>query len=670
MSSLTSLDLTAAGEEIAAELGKRHGDAQHARIGQGLRQVCALWQERDGDANVFQAFVRTHFVAVSALDDLFARLEFVLESLYGHMHEISRDLRWHSDLDLENMLPLDAILSGYDPGAHFVDDAFANKLAFVVLLNFPLSTLNERLQHGALWSRRQWAQSRLVDLFSRRIPAHVTLAVANAAGASDRYIASYNLWAHHWLTDEGGRLFEPGKKLLSHWNLRDELKSRYAQGANGLPQQRMLAKVMERIVTQTIPAAVVDCPWVDWNPSTNAVRPAGVRDAPGEPPNGMVVREDAEPDSRYQLLLNCFQAVRQMDPYCLAAPTHIGRSFGDERQLPLERVVQMLEDVCASPLVGRVARLIQTRLGRPLEPFDVWYSGFRSSSGLSESSLDREVQSRFPNALAFKSALTPLLEQLDFGKERAAWLASRIEVDAARGSGHAMGAARRGDNARLRTRIGAKGMDYKGFNIAIHELGHNVEQTFSLNCVDHWLLHGVPNTAFTEAMAFVFQAQDLKLLDQEAACTGASAERALNAFWSTYEIAGVGLVDIAIWQWLYDNPATNAVQLKEAVLQIAKHVWNRLYAPHFGQRDCVLLAIYSHLIHSFLYVPDYAIGHMIACQIEQQIEKSGNLGEEIERMATLGRLTPDLWMQQATGGPVGPQSLLDAAAGALAELYC
>jgi Zn-dependent M32 family carboxypeptidase len=73
-------------------------------------------------------------------------------------------------------------------------------------------------------------------------------------------------------------------------------------------------------------------------------------------------------------------------------------------------------------------------------------------------------------------------------------------------------------------------------------------------------------------------------------------------------------------------------------------------------------------VHSFLYVPDYAIGHMIACQIEQHIQKTGKLGEEIERMATLGRLSPDLWMQQATGQPVGPQALLNATASALEKL--
>jgi len=34
----------------------------------------------------------------------------------------------------------------------------------------------------------------------------------------------------------------------------------------------------------------------------------------------------------------------------------------------------------------------------------------------------------------------------------------------------------------------------------------------SLNMIDHTCLNGVPNTAFTEAIAFVFQAHDLDLL--------------------------------------------------------------------------------------------------------------------------------------------------------------
>jgi hypothetical protein len=507
-----------------------------------------------------------------------------------------------------------------------------------------------------------------VDLFAKRIPAEVNQAYAEASGQAERYIASYNIWMHHLVNGQGQRLFEPKKRLLSHWNLRDELKSRYAEGPGGLPRQRMIQKVMERIITQTIPAGVIDNPLVDWNPESNQVSAAAVKDSDRSLPTGLTPSSAPEPDTRYKVLLDCFLAVKKADPYSPTAPTHIARSFEEGRQLPEARVKMMLEQVCGSPLVQQVAKVIEQRLGRKLEPFDVWYNGFRPGAGLDEAKLDALIRAKYPTPAAYKVDMPNLLRGLGFSPERASWLASRIEVDPARGSGHAMGAQRRADNAHLRTRVGKDGMDYKGFNIAVHEMGHNVEQTFSLVNVDHWLLNGVPNTAFTEALAFVFQAQDLKLLGQPLPDRKALAEKTLNDFWMTYEIAGVGLVDMAVWHWLYDHPTATATQLKEAVLGLSRDIWNRYYAPVLGQKDCVLLGIYSHMIHSFLYLPDYAIGHMIAFQIEREIEQNGKLGETFERMATQGRLTPDLWMQQATGRPVGPEALLEAADKALKAL--
>ena len=79
----------------------------------------------------------------------------------------------------------------------------------------------------------------------------------------------------------------------------------------------------------------------------------------------------------------------------------------------------------------------------------------------------------------------------------------------------------------------------------------------------------------------------------------------------------------------------------------------------------MLLGIYSHMIDSFLYLPDYPIGHLIAFQIERQMEKTGQLGPEFERMARIGNVAPDIWMKQATGAPVGPEALLEAAGKAL-----
>jgi hypothetical protein len=116
---------------------------------------------------------------------------------------------------------------------------------------------------------------------------------------------------------------------------------------------------------------------------------------------------------------------------------------------------------------------------------------------------------------------------------------------------------------------------------------------------------------------------------------------------------------------MYDHPQATPKQLNDATVQIAKDVWNRYYARVFNKKDVMLLGIYSHMIDSFLYLPDYSIGHLIAHQIEEQMKKTGNIGSEFERMAKMGDVTPDLWMINATGHPVGPDALLQATQGAL-----
>ena len=172
-------------------------------------------------------------------------------------------------------------------------------------------------------------------------------------------------------------------------------------------------------------------------------------------------------------------------------------------------------------------------------------------------------------------------------------------------------------------------MNYKGFNIAVHEMGHNVEHTISLNEMDYTLLEGVPNTAFTEALAMVLQGHDLEVLGLSAPDAQTETLKTLNDFWNTYEISGVALVDMDVWHWMYVHPNATPEQLQDATLQIAKNIWNSYYAPVFGTKDVVLLAVYSHMIDSFMYLPDYPIGHLIAFQIEEQMKASGAIGPGI-----------------------------------------
>jgi hypothetical protein len=657
-------------KSLENELAAKYGESERPRIALGIRQAAEFWRPEDGDEAAFAKVVRTYVSRDSvARNAFFKRMEFALESLDGHMNEISRDFRRQSDLDLGEIYPFDEVLAGYDPSAHVTDDFFNNRLAFAVLLNFPITTLEQRLTLGESWSRRQWAEARLAERFSKRIPASVNLAISEAAADADRYIARYNIWMHHLTDVKGQRLFPPNMRLLSHWNLRDEIKADYGDEKNGLAKQQMIAEVMDRIVRQTIPETVIDNPHVDWNPFTNTVKESEVRDTDELTPPGMKTTNEPEPDTRYATLLETFHAARLADPYSPTAPTLIARRFNEDRQIPEASVKAMLEQVLSSPLVPKIAALIQKRLGRPLEPLDVWYNGFRPKSKYSEEELDAIVRKKYPTAQAFEEDIPNILVKLGFSREKADYLAAHIVVDSARGSGHALGARRREDKAHLRTRVGKNGMDYKGYNIAIHELGHNVEQTFSLNEVDSTLLQGVPNTAFTEALAFVFQARDLEILGLARPDRESQALKTLNDFWMTYEISGVALVDMAVWHWMYDHPSATAKELKDATLQICRDLWNKYYAPVFGRKDVVFtLGIYSHMIHSFLYLPDYPIGHLIAFQIEQQMDKAGNVGSEFERMTKFGNVAPDIWMKNATGQPVGAGALLGETAKALDQI--
>src|SRR5579872_1998867 len=386
--------------KLKKELTAKYGSQQATRIEQGLHQVAEFWRADDGDAAPFEEFVRTNFAGDQAtLDTMFTRFQSLLEQLDGHMHEINRAFNQQSDLELGPVLPFDEMFAGYDPSAHVLDDFFNNKIAFIVLLNFPLTTLDERLKNGPNWSRRQWAEVRLAERFDKRIPADVNLAIAQAAAESGQYVAQYNIWMYHLLDPQGQRLFPAKMRLLSHWNLRDEIKADYPDKENGLAKQRMIQQVMERIITQTIPEVVINNPAVDWNPFNNEVTPVGVRDSEATP--AAKIGAAREPDTRYAELQKTFFAVKKADPYSPTEPTHIARRFDEDREIPEERVKAMLEQVVSCPLVAEVGKLIQSRLGRPLEPFDIWYNGFRPGSQYSEAELDAMVEKKYPSAEAY-----------------------------------------------------------------------------------------------------------------------------------------------------------------------------------------------------------------------------------------------------------------------------
>jgi hypothetical protein len=662
----------------SAALVATHGEPERARITRGVAQVRRAWRPDDGDAAALRAFLEAEFLpAGPGLDAAFARLESVFERVDGYFNALGRDLRRGQDLSIGPELPIDGRLAAWDPSSHVADDLFASRIAFVVLLNFPRSTLDERLRDGQRWMRRQWAETRLAGRFALRVPAAAQARLADARAAAESYINGYNLRAHHLLAADGRRLFRPKLRLLSHWNLRDEVKAAYAD-ADGLDRQRVLTAAMDAIVRQTIPAAVIDNPALDWTPETGAVAISPVTDDPPPATAATTASIAREADVRYARWKALFDAERVVDGATPDFPTYLDRTFDIGREIPAAEVERLLRAVLEAPIGARVAALIGARLKRPLEPHDIWYAGFKPSAGISEAALDARTRQRYPTAEAFAKDLPRILTTLGFAPDRARFLADRVVVEPARGSGHALGARMRDDKAHLRTRVGADGMDYKGYNIAVHELGHNIEQIFSVSTIDHTLLQGVPNNAFTEALAFLFQQQDMALLGMPPTGAGHEAEAVLEAFWAAREIAGVSLVDLQAWRWLYVHPDATAAEFREAVVGIARDVWNRYYAALHGRRDATLLAVYSHMVSYELYTPDYALAHLVAFQIRGHFDalagsagagaaaRGSDFGKEFERVSQIGAVTPNEWMRQAVGAPLSAAPLLEAAEKALA----
>jgi hypothetical protein len=315
----------------------------------------------------------------------------------------------------------------------------------------------------------------------------------------------------------------------------------------------------------------------------------------------------------------------------------------------------------------QIGELISYRLGRDLEPYDIWYDGFKARSSINEDLLSEKTRKLYPDAEALEKDLHNILVTLGFTKERAIEICSKIAVDPARGSGHAWGAAFKGMKSHLRTRIPDIGMDYKGFNIAIHEFVHNVEQTISTYNTDYYTMASVPNTAFTEALAFIFQKRDLQILGFNETNPQAEAFKTLDLLWSTYEIMGVSLLDMRVWKWLYENPNANKTELKETVIHFATDIWNDYYMPVFGSKDETVLAVYSHMISYPLYLSAYAFGNIIEFQIEEFL-KTNNFAQTVDRIYRLGRLTPETWMKQAIGASIDIEPMITAGFEALEKV--
>ena len=619
-------------------------------VSRGVSQAHALWTETDGTQAEFEQLVKDYYCETdSERLALYQSLSRIFEQVYQSADLLTVELLKPTQLtNCGEPQSTDWIMSGYSPLAHFSDDMFANKLAFITIINFPHYSLEEKNELGKSWSRQQWAYARIGDIFTTRVPAEVNAQMAQVLANAENYIADYNIYMGNLRTEDGQQLWPEDKILLSHWNLRDELKALYqsdnleSRGKNR-DMQEMIYQVMQRIVSQTIPQQAINGSAYIWQPYAETT-------------------DKAEPYTRYEKILDIAHAYFAEDAYCPSAPTGIQRNFEEGVEIPAEELDSLFRALVGSKQVHQVAAIIKERLGRELRPYDIWYDGFKARASLNEEELSEQTRRLYPNAEAFADDMPRLLEKMGFSPVESKEIASHIVVEPARGSGHAWPCLGRKEEARLRTRIPLSGMDYKGYNIAVHEFGHCVEQVLDMYFIDHYMLSGVPNTAYTEASAFLWQQRDLQLLPN-ANQPKTNGDEVLDQFWSMYEIMGVSLVDMTMWKWIYAHPKASPKELCEATMQIAKDVWNQYYEPVLGEHDCILLAIYSHMVNAPMYLPNYPLGHIVQYQLEEhlaQYKTQAEFAQEYARIYKLGRLTPKQWMIEAVGEAPSIEPILRA----------
>jgi hypothetical protein len=631
-------------KKLVRALTARHGKKHEHDIELGIKACKRIWTSAREDRPAFESFCLEHYTPPGReRDQLLARLDEFHHAVSGNLEASMKVIRAGQDMADRPLTPAESVLASFSPSTHLQTDYREAHIAALIQLNFGGRAGEPR-------ARTEWAAQRLGRVGRTAVPAKLQAALTRANAQADRFISAYNLHLDRIVFDDRSVRFPEGTRLQSHWGLRDYMMSLNGQ-PDALPRQRAILDLMRRVVDGEIPEAVLDNPAVTWNVPEGRIENGKKKAlAVGHGP------------LRWEQFRKVWRAQLAIDPHRHRG-NMIDEKFLEEREIPEKTVVALLTELLSSPLAERVGRFVSARLGRPLEPFDVYYRGF--ASGAAKAPLSYDIRERFPSAAALGQAIPRILERFGWDTARAEWIASRIRVDNARSAGHAWQPFTDHDLQLLRLRVSEDGCDELGFETFMHELGHCVEGVLTSYDMDYKILWGVPNTAFTEGFAFTFESRGDEILGRPAS-SDKDASTLVN-FWEPFEIAGTALAEIRLYHWLYENPKASASRIQKTIRSIADEIWNAYYARIFGADGHGLLAVYSHMLWGDFYLAEYPLGYIIAYQLRRHLDGRA-LAPEMERICALGRIEPQVWMKEAVGSEISLEPLLEDTQAALVRL--
>jgi len=619
-----------------AALVKSHGAKLEKDITRGVTFSARVWDWKDADEGAFVDFCQKHYHAPGkARSRLLRRLDEIAHAISGSLNMIAKLTRRGMDIaDLE-LTPSEELFGAFSPGTHLEVDLRTFNIAALAQLNFGTDDLTSPA------TREGWAARRLSNVGRTAIPANLLAESSKRHAEVDRFVTSFNLHLDKIEYVDPAVKFPKDTVRISHWGLRDFM-TRLNGKKNALPQQHAIRDLMRRVVDGEIPREIIDAPKMRWRQKDNTVAE-----------NGTAKPATMTGALRWEQFKNVYDIQRRIDPHTRFGNI-IDNKFKQEREISEEKIVTILTDILSAPVAEQVAAFVEKRVGRPIEPHDIYFRSFQE--GAKKAPLKFDIRKRYPNADALTKAIPDVLMRLGFQKNRAAWIGSKIRVDNSRSAGHAWGPGTAHDIGLLRARIDKGGINEEEFGTYMHELGHCTEQVLTTYEMDYKSIWGVPNTAFTEGFAFTFQDKADFILGRK---TTLDADiTVMQRFWEVFEITGPALTEIRFFHWLYDNPDASAEAMHKAIRRIGDAVWAQFYARIFGKEGHGLMSVYSHMLWCSFYLADYSMGYVIAYQVRKHLA-TRKFAPEMERMCALGCIYPEQWMQAAVGQEISANPLLD-----------
>ena len=636
-------------------LSKKHGEKDRERITRGTAQLAENWRKQDGAQQDVVTFCTDNFLPDSLLLSNFLKIQENLTLQNGYLSKIRFRFTESERFTDGKEIRADQFFRKSVPDA----DPYKEKLAQFIQLNFPFYNLDDKRINGKDWDREKWAMVRLGDSFTKRQNPDFKPEAAKEVVEFQKYIGKYFFRMDHICSPDGIYPFSIPITLHSHFGLRDNLKEEYTR-PGGLVRQELTGKLIEHITQGSVPEEFIRDTTTRWNPWTNQL----FKMVSGKL---MEIENTQEGTRRYAGLLAEFKNKSSEDQLYNYGSTVIQRTF-ENSNLKAAEVENIIRTFLSDPVITSVGKLISRRLGRPLQPFDIWYSGFQSQSFCPANMLDSLTRARYPFPKALQDDLPAILVKMGFTESEAFYIGSHAIVRPILSGGYSDQPAMRGDTALMTTVFNPKGLDYKGYRIAMHELGHVVCGVYSTKEIDHFLLADVPTGGITEGFAEMLAYKNMEGLGLARGTFEEQKELlALASLWYLVDLGGQSLTDIETWKWMYAHPKATPEEVRTAVLNISGGIWNQYYSQVFGGiRDQHILSIYNHFITGSLYLYNYFMGNVIMFQLYDAYMPD-NLAEGLKRACSEGNTLPELWMKHAVGQGISLDPLLKTAREAIGK---